>query len=75
MSLKGTVLLLVALAGSLLLRRASASLRHQIWTLAFAGLLVLPALGAVLPEWRISLPGIAALGEWTAVPLLLRRQC
>ena len=40
---KATVLLVVALLATALLRRASAAVRHRVWCLAFAGLLLLPA--------------------------------
>src|SRR5262245_6590562 len=51
--IKATVLLLVAGAGTWLLRRSSAALRHLVWALACGGVLVLPIASAVLPNWRI----------------------
>jgi beta-lactamase regulating signal transducer with metallopeptidase domain len=47
--LKVTCLLVVALAASLLLQRASAGSRHLVWLVALAGLLVLPAMAAWAP--------------------------
>jgi beta-lactamase regulating signal transducer with metallopeptidase domain/HEAT repeat protein len=47
--LKATCLLVVALAASLLLQRASAGSRHLVWLVALAGLLVLPAVAAWAP--------------------------
>jgi beta-lactamase regulating signal transducer with metallopeptidase domain len=51
---KGLVLLASAIALNIVLRRASAALRHQIWSLALLGLLGLPALSLALPSWEIS---------------------
>ena len=50
---KATVVLLVAAAGTLVLRRSSAAMRHLVWTLACAGVLVLPVASALLPNWRV----------------------
>ena len=57
-SLKGIVLCLAAGAAALLLRRSSAAARHLVWRLALAGLLALPVLVALLPEWRVPVPGL-----------------
>jgi beta-lactamase regulating signal transducer with metallopeptidase domain len=43
-----------ALAHALLRRRTSAATRHLVWTLAIAGLLLLPMLSAVLPGWQVA---------------------
>lgn len=51
--LKATfVLATVGLCG-VLLRRASATTRHLIWSLALGALLVLPVLAWLLPVWRV----------------------
>ncbi|MEW5926189.1 MAG: M56 family metallopeptidase [Gemmatimonadota bacterium] len=57
-ALRGSVLLLAAGAAALLLRRASAA-RHLVWALAFAGLLALPVLPALVPALEVPLPGAA----------------
>ncbi|MFP5287125.1 MAG: M56 family metallopeptidase, partial [Thermoanaerobaculia bacterium] len=59
-SLKGLALCLAAAGAAFLLRRASAAARHLVWRLAFAGLLALPVLAAVVPEWRVGVPGAQA---------------
>src|SRR5688572_5939828 len=51
---KATILLLVAGAGTLVLRRSSAAMRHLVWALACAGVLVLPVASALLPNWRVA---------------------
>jgi beta-lactamase regulating signal transducer with metallopeptidase domain len=48
-----TAVLLVALCATTLLRRSSAATRHLVWTVALAGVLVLPLLERVVPAWRI----------------------
>jgi len=52
---KATLLFLCAGVASFLLRRRSAALRHIIWTLALAGVLVLPMLSIALPHWQLNL--------------------
>ncbi|HJT32901.1 MAG TPA: carboxypeptidase regulatory-like domain-containing protein [Pirellulales bacterium] len=61
-TIKATVLLLLAVLAAFALRRSSAAVRHRVWCLTFAGLLLLPALSAGLPEWRLAvLPQGSAL--------------
>jgi TonB family protein len=50
MILKVTVLLLLASAANLALRRASASLRHYIWLLALVAVLLIPAASLIAPR-------------------------
>jgi beta-lactamase regulating signal transducer with metallopeptidase domain len=50
---KATVVLLLAAGVALLLRRSSAAMRHHVWALACAGVLVLPLATALLPNWRV----------------------
>lgn len=54
-ALKGTVLLALAAALNLMLRRACASLRHLVWSLAFGTVLLLPVLTPLLPHWSVPL--------------------
>ena len=55
-SLKGSVLIVVAWIVTRAIRRGSAAVRHAIWTSALAGMLVLPILAGVVP--RIELVGL-----------------
>ena len=55
-SLKGSVLIVVAWIVTRAIRRGSAAVRHAIWTSALAGMLVLPILAGVVP--RIELAGL-----------------
>ena len=54
--LKGVLLLVVCSVAVLVLRRASAALRHLIWTIGLSGVLIMPVLNAVLPDWRVLMP-------------------
>ncbi|MFQ5569318.1 MAG: HEAT repeat domain-containing protein [Rhodothermales bacterium] len=57
-ALKATIILGAACLVTALLRRASAATRHAIWSLALVGLLLLPALSALLPSWGVRLPAV-----------------
>src|SRR5690348_13055003 len=63
---KATCILVVALAASLLLRRASAGARHLVWLTALAGLLALPVLTAWGPLHVHVLPRSVAAGASAA---------
>src|SRR4051812_47071293 len=56
--LRGTILLAAAFLTSYAFARASAALRHLIWTSAFLGLLLLPAVLRLAPK--------VALAAWPA---------
>jgi len=58
--LKATLMFVAAGAGAFVLRRASAAARHMIWTLALAGVLLLPMLSIALPRWQVRLLTIEA---------------
>jgi carboxyl-terminal processing protease len=60
-ALKGTVVLAVACAAALALRRASAAARHLVWVSAVFSLAALPVLGLLLPRWH--LPAVGSQGE------------
>ena len=53
LTVKSAFILAIAGLITLLLRRTSASIRHLVWTLALAGLLVVPFLSRGLPDWRV----------------------
>lgn len=50
---KETLLLLAAWGVCLMLCRASAAVRHLIWTAALGGVLLLPLLSLSLPRWNV----------------------
>lgn len=57
---KSTLLMLVATIANAALRHRPAAIRHHIWCLSFCGLLFLPLLSCVLPQWNLPLlPSIA----------------
>jgi hypothetical protein len=49
LTIKATLLLVVAAIVALVLWQSSAALRHRVWGLAFAALLLLPIVGGILP--------------------------
>ena len=51
-----TILGIVSLCLSLLLRRYSAATRHYYWLMIIACLLLLPALSAISPKYRVEVP-------------------
>ena len=53
---KGSILMGATAALVALMGRASAATRHAAWTLAIAGLLLLPVFSAIVPSWEIALP-------------------
>ena len=54
--LKATIILGIAWLATTLLRRASAALRHGVWSLALGSLLLLPLLSVFMPSWSLDLP-------------------
>ena len=58
--LKATLVLGLAGLVSLLLARASAAVRHLVWTLALTSALVLPVLSVALPRWQLPLVTLAS---------------
>src|SRR5262245_42321060 len=59
-AVKGTALLVLAAIAAMILSRDSAATRHFVWLLAIGGMLVVPVLSAMLPEWRV-------LPEWAGI--------
>jgi len=57
---KGTMILGTAFVVTASLRRASAALRHFVWTVAFAALLLLPLARSLAPQWKVQSPAVAA---------------
>lgn len=50
------VLVAAAATDALLRRRASAAIRHLLWTLALASMLLLPLASALVPAWNVAVP-------------------
>jgi beta-lactamase regulating signal transducer with metallopeptidase domain len=68
--LKVTLVLGFAFLATRALARGSAAARHQIWAVALVASLLMPALAAVAPQWRVAiLPAPAAPIELTAAPV------
>jgi TonB family protein len=63
-TLKGTAFLLLSVALTLALRRASAAARHLVWTLGLGAMLALPIFSLTLPAWNV--PVILTLPTDTA---------
>ncbi|MEJ7809473.1 MAG: M56 family metallopeptidase [Gemmatimonadaceae bacterium] len=55
-TLKGTLLLLVAAALTYALRSATSAARHLVWSVTLGAILALPLLPRLLPEWRVRVP-------------------
>jgi beta-lactamase regulating signal transducer with metallopeptidase domain len=55
-AVRGTFILLAALAGTALMRRTSAAARHLVWLAALTALLLLPVARGFVPEWRVLPP-------------------
>jgi HEAT repeat protein/beta-lactamase regulating signal transducer with metallopeptidase domain len=61
--LKVTLVLAASGAATFALGRASAAVRHMIWTVALTSALFLPLLSIALPRWQLPLVTIAASPE------------
>lgn len=55
-AVKGTFVVLAAFTLTFCMRKSAAAWRHMVWSLAIVGLLALPFLSAVLPQWHVPLP-------------------
>ncbi len=81
-ALKATLILFAAWTASLLLRRASAGVRHNVWLAAMLAVAVVPAalsipLGAIPSAARIAVPVLAAAPQIAArkLPMILPAIC
>src|SRR6476646_9271879 len=52
---KATLMFVAAGTATFILRRGSAAVRHMIWMLALAGVVLLPILSVALPRWQMPL--------------------
>ncbi len=55
LAIKTTILLGLAIVADRLLRGTAARVRYRMWTVAILGVLALPTLAMITPEWRIPL--------------------
>jgi beta-lactamase regulating signal transducer with metallopeptidase domain len=55
---KASVVLLSALCAAALLARSAASIRHRLWSTAFALVLAVPALAMTLPALNVPMPSV-----------------
>ncbi len=62
-SIKGMAILLVAYGVASALRNRSAASRHLVWSTAVVGVLALPLVRAVAPEWRVPGLSLSLTGE------------
>ena len=60
---KALVILAVAAATNMMLRKASASARHLVWAVAFTAVLLIPLAERVVPSWAFEPGAIQQLGE------------
>lgn len=67
--IKVSILLTLAAAVSVLLRRSSAASRHLVWTAALVAAVALPALSGALPRWQVPMITIAPGGETVTTTL------
>ena len=56
---KASIVLMAAAVATHVLRRASAALRHLIWTIALVSALLMPIVALALPRWQLPLLTIA----------------
>ena len=59
--IKATLVLGVASVATIALGRASAAMRHMVWTLAIVSALLLPALSIALPRWQLPIVRFTAV--------------
>ncbi len=69
MLFRGAALLCGAWLLTLALRRASAALRHAVWTAAFVGVALLPVFSALLPTWSLEVFRERSVAVNSRVPL------
>ena len=64
LTIKSTLILMVAYLITRFVSRLSSSERHLVWSLAFAGVLLLPVLALVVPKYQVPIAGFTGLIEF-----------
>jgi TonB family protein len=64
---KATAVMAAAFAANYALRRGPASVRHFVWTVALAVLLVLPLVIGMGPKWSAAVPAVTETSDVTVV--------
>src|SRR5437879_1219584 len=67
MTIKATLVLIIAFGLALALRRASAAVRHLMWTLVIVGVLVLPVLSLILPRVPVAVRSVESPAQEVTV--------
>src|SRR5882762_6066329 len=67
MTIKATLVLIIAFGLALALRRASAAVRHLMWTLVIVGVLVLPVLSLILPRVPVTVRSVESPAQEVTV--------
>src|SRR5215207_9651448 len=62
--LKASVVILLTLVATLLLRSSSAAMRNACWTALGIGLVILPAFSALTPRISVEVPAASVVDEW-----------
>ncbi|MEP6574086.1 MAG: M56 family metallopeptidase [Gemmatimonadota bacterium] len=65
---KATALVALACLATWRLGRGAASMRYAVWAVAFAGMLLLPALALTLPTWRFQTPANSPVRSLGSAP-------
>jgi beta-lactamase regulating signal transducer with metallopeptidase domain/multidrug resistance efflux pump len=60
LAVKGAIVLVLAWGAALVFRKAGAAVKHLLWLFALSGLLALPLISALLPNWHVP-------SAWSAV--------
>ena len=63
LAIKSTLILVVALVMTRLLRRASAAVRYSVWSVAILSVLALPIINLCLPKWTLETGAVSQVAN------------